>query len=145
MDGASNIFKQGTQLVMKFELGDCSNRREDAKSNFSCLQSANKRGRILRLACTEHRFQDGAPNLKKVVQQNTNARVNDFSAHVGGEILTGFSNSYSYGNLLNIASKITSEICLECTFCGLLFCGLACRSSKQFCFVGTFAHKTPHS
>ena len=42
MGGASTQFKQGTQLVVKLELGDCSNKREDANSNCSISRARSK-------------------------------------------------------------------------------------------------------
>ena len=42
MGGASTQFKQGTQLDVKLELGDCSNKREDANSNCSISRARSK-------------------------------------------------------------------------------------------------------
>ena len=42
MGGASTQFKQGTQLVVKLELGDCSNKRQDADSNCSISRARSK-------------------------------------------------------------------------------------------------------
>ena len=69
---------------------------------------------------------------KKDMQQNPNTKVNDFSAHLGGKMLTRFSILMLVGQLVektgqdDVRNKLRKHF-----FVDDLLCGLASRSSKQ--------------
>ena len=82
------------------------------------------------------------PNRKSHLTERQRKSERFQRAHLGGDMFTGFRNTFSWCTLLKILAKITVESCFECTFCKLPSCGLACRSSKPILFVGSFRKRS---
>ena len=81
MDGASAQFKQGSQLVMKLELGDCSNKREDANSNCSISKTRSKEAGFFDSHVMGTCFKMMLQTEKGHATEHQRRR-NDFSAHL---------------------------------------------------------------